>query len=153
MIAVSIRNTTRRSLPIAHLRRFAFAVLKEFGVQGELCISFVGEKTIKQLNRKFLRRRGATDVISFSMDDWGAECGVRSAEWGEILIGDVVICVLHAERDAMEEGISLRRKLEILVLHGILHIMGYDHEKETDRIKMEAKEKQIWNALKKKRKK
>ena len=149
MVAVSIRNTTRRSLPVAHLRAFAFAVLKEFGAQGELCISFVGEKTIKNLNRRYLRRGGTTDVISFTMDDQSAECGMRSAECGEILIGDVVICVPSAVRDAQEEGIALRRKLEILILHGILHIMGYDHEFKDERKRMEEKEGQIWKALRK----
>jgi len=131
-------------MPVAHLRSFATEVLKECSAHGELCISFVGEKTIARLNRQYLHRRGTTDVISFSMDSPGEEV------LGQTLIGDVVICVPRAAQDAKEEGVSLRHKLEILVLHGILHLMGYDHENGNDLKKMKAKENRIWNALRKK---
>jgi probable rRNA maturation factor len=91
--------------------------------EGELSILLVDDATIAQLNRQYLSRSGPTNVIAFPM---------REGEFADVspqLLGDVVISVDTAEREGNDAGIALEVRLEELLVHGILHLFGYDHEK------------------------
>ncbi|MDX9820991.1 MAG: rRNA maturation RNase YbeY, partial [Syntrophales bacterium] len=100
---------------------------------------------IRDFNRKYLARDSATNVISFSM---------REGEFSDVnpsLLGDIVISVDTALRDAEREGISLEDELDYLLIHGILHLLGYDHErsgKEAAR-EMEKRQDELFVQLKK----
>lgn len=103
----------------------------------------VDDPQIQEINRDYLQRDKPTNVISFSM---------REGEGGDLhpeLLGDVVISVDTAERDAAEAGVSFAGELLFLLLHGILHLCGYDHERgtEEDARVMEAKEQEIFILL------
>lgn len=108
----------------------------------ELSLTFVDDDGIREINKKYLNRNYPTNVISFSM---------REGEFGEInpdVLGDIIISVETASRDAMQAGIRLEEELDYLIIHGILHILGYDHEtSEADAKRMREKENELFFAL------
>jgi probable rRNA maturation factor len=83
-----------------------------------LSITFVGRATMSRLNRRYLGHHGATDVISFGL----ARVGRRGA-----VVGDVYICAEVARDNARRQGITAGEELLRLVVHGTLHVLGYDH--------------------------
>jgi probable rRNA maturation factor len=90
---------------------------------GELSIVLVGDEEMGSLNWRYLKRRGPTNVLAFPM---------REGEFGDLhphLLGDVVISLAFARREAEEAGTSLEAMVDRLLVHGILHLFGYDHEK------------------------
>jgi len=99
---------------------------------------------MRVLNRNYLGKDRPTNVISFSMQE---------GEWGGVnpdLLGDVVISVDTTAREAQEAGVSFWERLVFLLMHGILHLAGYDHERsgEEEARRMEAKEQEIFALLK-----
>ena len=85
----------------------------------EVVLVFVGTKAIRTLNRKYRRKDRATDILSFPIGRKGAD--------GKFYLGDIVISVPVAAKQARTAGHSLERELEVLTLHGFLHLAGYDH--------------------------
>ena len=139
-------------------QRLALAVLVDEGVEGEceLSVMFVDETTITDLNRRFMEVDGPTDVLSFPIDgetdppgrwpDSGGAGPDRSAEDPEefpLLLGDVVICPLVAQRNAPAHAGSLDDELALLVVHGILHLLGMDHAVDAEREAMWAREREL----------
>ena len=107
-------------------------------------MTVVGDRSIRTINRDYLGRDKATNVISFAM---------REGEFGDLnpeVLGDVVISADTAAREADEAGEGFLSRLYFLLLHGILHITGYDHERsgEAEAARMEAKEREIFGLLK-----
>jgi probable rRNA maturation factor len=109
----------------------------------EISVSLVGDRTIRRLNRDYLGRDKATNVISFSMQE--GEYGGLNPE----LLGDVVISVDTAAREAEEVGITFHNRLLFLLLHGILHLAGYDHERSgaAEALRMQQKERKLFGML------
>ena len=104
----------------------------------ELSILLLNDRQIAPLNKRYLQRTGPTDVISFPMHD-GAVPQVQPT-----LLGDVVISVATAQRQAQLRGASLAAEIAVLLIHGILHLLGYDHEASPGKAKkMRAREKEI----------
>ena len=85
-------------------------------------IVFVSDAAIKKLNRQFRGKNSATDVLSFPMRPESFEAGTQSN------LGEVVISVARAARQAKENGLTFKNEVEQLILHGLLHLNGYDHE-------------------------
>jgi len=85
----------------------------------EVTLAFVGERAIRTLNRKFLKKDKPTDVLSFPLGEKGAD--------GKFYLGDIVIAVPVAFRQSRAKGHSLDRELRLLAIHGFLHLLGYDH--------------------------
>jgi probable rRNA maturation factor len=108
--------------------------------EAELSVTIVGDRPIRRLNRDYLGRDKSTNVISFAMQE--GEFGGVNPE----VLGDVVISADTAAREAEEAGESFLGRLYFLLLHGILHITGYDHERsgEAEAARMEAKEREIF---------
>ncbi|HDL07566.1 MAG TPA: rRNA maturation RNase YbeY [Desulfobacteraceae bacterium] len=101
---------------------------------GELSILIVDDNRIAELNREYLKREGPTNVIAFSMMDG------PFSDLTPNLLGDVVISVETAVREGNRAGIGLEERFMQLLIHGILHIFGYDHEKsEKEAEEMEKK--------------
>lgn len=98
-------------------------------IKGELALVFAGDAFLRQLNRDYRFKDKPTDVLSFPGPD------------KDMGLGDVIISVETARDNAARFGRPLDRELEILALHGFLHVLGYDHE--TDQGQMEALEKQL----------
>jgi rRNA maturation RNase YbeY len=119
-LAVDISSSVRRlGVSRAKVRETATAALRAEHVKDAmLSITFVGRAAISRLNRRYLRRHGATDVISFGLGRLGRSGAV---------IGDVYICAEVARDNARRQGISAGEELLRLVVHGTLHVLGYDH--------------------------
>ena len=141
---VSISNRQKR-VPIdaGKIRRAAKRILSGLGFQGyELSIVIVDDKEITRLNRQYFHRNRPTNVISFPM---AAE---DPASLHSRILGDVVISAETAKREAEEAGGKAKDEILFLLIHGILHLAGYDHEGTADeRKKMEAKEKELFSLL------
>lgn len=130
-----------RKLP---LRKVAQRILSALGCpEAELSIVIVDDAQIRVINRDYLQRDKSTNVISFAMQE-GEGAGIQPA-----LLGDVVISAETAARDAADAGLPFVSELYFLLLHGILHLLGYDHERGTEEEAaiMEAKEREIFALL------
>jgi len=144
MATVLISNRTRRRVGEEKLRVFARRVLEATRewCDAELSITFVGDRRIQELNGKWRGKPRPTDVLSFPMES--APCGAAP-----LLMGDIIIAPGQALSDAREEGVTPETKFKELILHSILHLMGYDHERPVDAKKMEARRLAILSTLEK----
>jgi len=112
---------------------------------GEISLSFVSPEAMKSLNNRYRAVDAVTDVLSFPAYESAAEardvlCGLEPAARGEVSLGDVVICTERAEAQAAEYGHGAARELVYLFVHGVLHLLGYDHEDEAARAAMRTRE-------------
>jgi probable rRNA maturation factor len=137
--------------------RLAEAVLEEEDLRGdaELSVLFVDEPYIADLNQRFLGKQGPTDVLAFPIDEEPLESG-RSPDSGgtgpgmapepedmPVLLGDIYICPAVAHRNAADHAGSYEDELALLVVHGLLHLMGMDHQDAEQAEEMEAKEREL----------
>jgi probable rRNA maturation factor len=109
----------------------------------EISLSFVDDEKIKQLNKQYLGKDNATNVLSFSL---------LEGEYGNInpqILGDIIISVETAQRDALYGKLTINQEIDFLIIHGILHLLGYNHENTTEKEtkKMRQKEKDLFNAI------
>ncbi|MFZ4515509.1 MAG: rRNA maturation RNase YbeY [Acidimicrobiia bacterium] len=137
--------------------RLARFVLSEEKVPGEaeLSLFFVDEQAITDLNERFMESEGPTDVLAFPMDDdivlggrqpdQGGRGPGAPTEPGEppYIIGDVVIAPSIAQKQADERGISLDDELAVLVVHGVLHLLNYDHAEAIETAAMQQREREL----------
>ena len=111
--------------------------------KGELSIVLLDDAQISMLNRDYLQREGPTNVIAFPM---------REGEFAEVnpeLLGDVAISLETAEKESLDAGQSMPDRLIELLIHGILHLFGYDHENsEAEAEVMESKSLELLELLK-----
>jgi probable rRNA maturation factor len=121
----------------------------------ELSLIFVDEEAITDLNRRFLEGSGATDVLAFPIDEEIVPAGRRPDEGGRgpgsppdaeeppVILGDVVVCPTVAARQAPDHQATLDEELALLVVHGILHLLNYDHAEEGDAQTMQRREREL----------
>lgn len=110
----------------------------------ELSIVIVSDSEIEELNRTYLNRRGPTNVIAFAMRE-GAYADVSPQ-----LLGDVVISIETAHRESEEAAINPEKRFDQLLVHGILHLFGYNHESnDKDAARMEKKSKKLLKLIEK----
>ena len=111
-----LNRQRRRRIDATRLRKVLRSAGRNLGVGGEVAVVLAGDHLLRRLNRQFRGKDRPTDVLSFP------------GTGGEEGLGDVVISVPTAERNAKRQGHRLPRELDILALHGFLHVLGYDHE-------------------------
>jgi probable rRNA maturation factor len=134
----------------------ANGALTDEGVRGlaEVSLIFADEATIASLNQQFMGKDGPTDVLSFPIDSEPEPTGRVPDSGGsgpgeppmpEIpqLIGDIVICPAVAARNAVEHECSFDDEIALLVVHGVLHLLGWDHMVDDEAERMEARERQL----------
>lgn len=131
---------------IAHLFQLAGDVLGENFENVCVSVNFVTEEEIKALNKKFREIDRTTDVLSFPNLDKKADKNLSNFQKevvdGELFLGDIVICKKVAKKQAKEFGHSLKREVCFLALHGLLHLLGFDHiEKADEKLMTETAEK------------
>ena len=145
-----------RAVDLDRWAGLARAVLEDRRLRGEVEVSilFVDEPSIAALNEQFLGRKGPTDVLAFPIEDEPLPGG-RSPDSGgsgpgtdaEVepltLLGDVVICPAVAARNAADHGVAVDDELALLVVHGLLHLLGMDHETDRDAEAMERLEREL----------
>jgi probable rRNA maturation factor len=100
------------------LRQVLQTAASELRVSGAVSLVLTGDRTLRRLNRTYRGKDYATDVLSFP------------GPGGEGGLGDILVSVETAERNARERGHSLARELDVLALHGFLHVLGHDHERD-----------------------
>jgi probable rRNA maturation factor len=133
-------------------------VLVARGIKGatEVSLLFVDEPAMAALHEQFLGLSGPTDVLSFPIEDepgptgrspdlGGSGPGSSAEETALMLLGDVVICPSVAARNATEHEVTLDDEIALLVVHGLLHLLGMDHEIEAEAERMEALEQELLN--------
>jgi probable rRNA maturation factor len=114
-LEVVLLNRQRRCrVDAARVRRVLRAAARKLRVSGEVALVLAGDGTLHRLNRDYRGKDKPTDVLSFP----GEEAG----------LGDIVISVPTAERNARRLGRTLPQEIDVLALHGFLHVLGYDHE-------------------------
>jgi probable rRNA maturation factor len=127
------------------LEAAAMATLQHEGQSGEVAIVLTDDLSIQELNRDFLGEDAPTDVLSFSSQE---EAGpfVSAPEAGGYL-GDVIVSYPRAVQQASEQGHSVEQELDLLVVHGLLHLLGYDHALEEEKALMWSHQESILAGL------
>jgi probable rRNA maturation factor len=137
-VAIEVVNRQRLArIDALRVASLADATLREIGKDGaSLAVAFVRDRVIRELNSKFRGKDQATDVLSFPADDQPqSETGVHFIGSSESEhFGDIVVSTDAALRQANDAGHSFAREVDELLIHGVLHLGGYDHE--TDRGQM-----------------
>ena len=103
--------------------------------------NFCWQKKIRAINKQYRNQDKTTDVISFAFQE-GEE-----AKYAPFLLGDIFICSEVVKRHAKNYGVSEKQETIFMIVHGTLHLLGYDHKKKKDRIVMRQKEAEIMNVL------
>ena len=125
----------------------AVAKLHGLGEHEEVDITIVTDEEIHALNRDYRNVDSATDVLSFALDEDGGEPELVGGP--EVhLLGDIIISAETAMRQAEEFGHGLEREIVYLAVHGLLHLLGYDHMQEEDKVVMRAKEEEALREIK-----
>ena len=134
-------------LPLEELCRFVLE-REEAPVASEVSLSFVDDARMAQLNAEFRGKEGPTDVLSFECD--GLDDGFGAPDEGvngaPFELGDVVIAPDVALRQSAEFGHSFEAEVSLLLVHGLLHLLGYDHIDDDDAEEMEARERALLGA-------
>ena len=137
------------------IKKLTAAVTGKFGVSHEvsLNVTFTDDETIKDINAQFRNLDRSTDVLSFpalnfekpgdfsSFRESDPEC--FDPDTGELILGDIMISLDHAHKQAEEYGHSYLREIAFLITHSLLHLSGFDHETDGDRLEMESIQEEI----------
>ena len=127
------------------LKRTASALLNAVDERGSsLCVTLVNDAAIRELNREHRGKDAPTDVLSFPLD---APKPSRTDDAPERMLGDIVISLQTARRQAADYDATLQAELYRLLIHGLLHVLGHDHMKPRERAKMEAQERRLALAI------
>ncbi|MDZ5623238.1 rRNA maturation RNase YbeY [Nocardioides bizhenqiangii] len=126
-MSIEVLDESGAGVDVKHLARLSRFVMDQMRVHplAELCIKAVDEATIAQLNAQWMEKEGPTDVLAFPMDE--LRPGLVTEEPEEGVLGDLVLCPAVAERQGETAGHGTVAELELLTVHGILHLLGYDH--------------------------
>jgi probable rRNA maturation factor len=140
-----IQNNQRKiKIDRRKIRSTIFKILKILDcADKEISLSFVDDEKIKQLNKQYLGKDKATNVLSFSLQE---------DQYGNInpqILGDIVISVETAQKDAIQGNLTIAQEIDFLIIHGLLHLLGYNHENTTKKETniMRQKEKKLFNLV------
>ena len=134
---IELSNLTDSKCDLERLKSIAQFTILAQGVHpdSELNISLLDEDEMSALHLRWMQEDGPTDVLAFPMD----EVKPNSATLGPAMLGDIALCPIYANKNALKVNSSLQNELELLTVHGVLHLLGYDH--------MKADEKEVMFAL------
>lgn len=124
--------------------------------EAEVSLIIVDDATIRSINLENRKIDKATDVLSFPMNEFESpgdfgeyieNNGSFSPESGELILGDIVLSLDHIKEQAMQYGHSIQREYAFLIVHSMLHLCGYDHMKDDERLVMEEKQRAVMEIL------
>ncbi len=152
---ILIKNFTRNKLDWKYLDKVAERTLRVIGIKKSVEISLViaGEKRIRLLNKKFRGIDKITDVLSFGNEEAeNKKTKNKSIKFinppGDVLyLGEIFICYPQAEKQARRKKHSAEQEIMILLIHGILHLAGFDHKKEYEKSEMKIIETKVLKNL------
>jgi len=139
-VAIQVAEGVAAVPRAASLRRWARVALAAAERTGSLCIRVVDAPEMAELNKRFRHREGTTNVLSFAAD-------AEFPGGGEAMLGDVVICAPVVVQEAALQHKTAEDHYAHLVIHGVLHLCGYDHESSLDAGVMEGREVAILHTL------
>lgn len=109
----------------------------------QMTIALTGDDALRALNKRFLGIEAPTDVLSFPFDNTPHAAGFQ----GKLYLGDIAISFPRAQAQAQAAGHAVASELQLLAVHGVLHLLGHDHAAETDRVEMFAAQEDILSSL------
>ncbi len=141
-IFISIAESYIDQLSNSQLEKYVIAVLNHMGIskESDLLILVEDDLYLQKLNREYRNIDAPTDVLSFP-------AGHLDPDTGHIYLGDVVISFPTANKQALEAGLSLQDEFSLLVVHGVLHLLGFDHDEPKRKAKMWSAQNQILETL------
>jgi len=125
---------------------------ENFGISSEVSILLVDNDKIKEMNKEYRNIDSPTDVLSFPMLDMvegklESDAGDYDLDEGVLLLGDIVISMEMAQKQAIEYGHSFERELAFLLTHGLFHLLGYDHETGEEEKRMLGKQEAVLESI------
>ncbi|MEL7569639.1 MAG: rRNA maturation RNase YbeY [Eubacteriaceae bacterium] len=144
-IKILQNNFTQHEIDASFLEyaeKAAYLILQDSGHDYEIGLNIVTEEEIQELNEEYRHIDAPTDVLSFVLND-----EEMAQEEGYVYLGDVVICLSIAKKQAQEYNHSLLRELVYLFVHSILHMTGYDHLNDEDKQNMRAEEERVMGLI------
>ncbi len=145
-IEISVEEKFRGVMDGGWVKKIVRQILKaeEVAPPYEVSLVFADSETVQQLNRDYRGVDEPTDVLAFCMlSQKGADDSFALPPDGVARLGEVIISYPQAVEQAKEQGHSPERELALLVIHGILHLLGYDHEEPKEEAKMRTREKEL----------
>ena len=138
---IELTDLTNSNADTNRIKSLADFSLRSLGIhpESELSISLVDMEEMSSLHMRWLDESGPTDVLSFPMD----ELKPNSSSDGPGILGDIVLCPEYAKKQAVEIGHSLQAELEVLVVHGVLHLLGFDHRENDEKTMMFSRQDEI----------
>ena len=127
-------------LDAALIERAAQAALQHESAQGDLSVVVTDDEELQRLNRQYLGVDAPTDVLSFPASETDPESGAR-------YLGDILVSAPRAGQQAQAAGHPLEAEVQLLVVHGVLHLLGYDHTEPDEKARMWARQAGIMGAL------
>lgn len=149
-INITIDTPYKRKITARFLRNIALSVLSAENTppEAEMGILITGQEKVRELNREYRDKDRDTDVLSFYMTPETEKENFVEPPDKKIHLGEVIISYTQAALQATENGHPVTKEITILLVHGVLHLLGYDHEtNEEDARRMRAKEKKILDNL------
>lgn len=146
-MTVEVANESGVPIDEAALAALAGHVLVETGVNAlaELSVLLIDQPYMAELHQRWMGESGPTDVLAFPMDELeiARGPGVDAVEPELALLGDVVLCPVVAQRQAVAAGHSMQDELHLLCTHGVLHLLGYDHDTPESEYEMFALQRRL----------
>jgi len=145
-IGISVEEEFRELVDEDWAKKIAQRVLKAEGVASpyEVSLVFTDSETVQKLNRDYRGVDEPTDVLAFYMlPQKEADSSFALPPDGVTRLGEVIISYPQTAEQAKEQGHSVDKELTLLIIHGILHLLGYDHEQPEKEFKMRAREKEL----------
>jgi probable rRNA maturation factor len=126
-VSIEISNESDLEFDSRRAQKLCRFVMDQMRIhpQAELSVRAVDEATIAELNERWMDKEGPTDVLAFPMDE--LRPGMVNEEPEEGILGDLVLCPAVAAKQAVDAGHTVTDELDLLTVHGILHLLGYDH--------------------------
>ena len=140
---VEVSGAGRADIDEPGLARFATGILQRESVDDDstLSVTFIDSETIAELNAEHMSHRGPTDVLSFPIEDAApGRPPVRSLDGPPLELGDIFICEEVVDAHATELAVPFSTELHLMVTHGVLHRLGWDHQTDAEAEGMEARE-------------
>ncbi len=144
MISLELSTALPKALPKTDIPAIAQAMTKALRIRRsiEIGVRFVSLDEIQTLNRTFRKKNKPTDVLSFSAEEDAHQPRNMPLYWG-----DLAICTAYAKEEARRRSISLQEELTRLLVHGILHLAGYDHATDEEELAMFAIQERVVESL------
>jgi probable rRNA maturation factor len=150
-MSVEVLNESGVDLDVNQFAKLARFTMRRMRVhpEAELCLKLVDEGTIAQFNKQYMEKDGPTDVLSFPMDE--LRPGREGEPEEEGILGDMLLCPQYAAAQAPSFSRTVDDEMHLLTIHGILHLLGYDHaepEEEREMFGLQARLLAEWQAVK-----